>query len=79
MSQRKGRGVMDRNEQRLINALRNYYADQFKNGPSDESFLIWLEGRLTEMREIYDDQPWENRPRWLQSDYARNQPRGTPG
>ena len=57
---------MDRNERRLVNALRNYYADEFRNGASDESFLIWLEMVLTEMREIYGDQP--NRPRWLQSE-----------
>lgn len=59
---------MDKNETRLINALRNYYRDNFKHGVSDEAFLIWLEARLQEIRAQYADQPWENRPRWLQGE-----------
>lgn len=58
---------MDKNERRLINALRNYYYDNFKNGASDESFLVWLEGRLQEIREQEDDVQLWDRPRWLQA------------
>jgi hypothetical protein len=38
--------VVGDKEDIYIGALREYYRRQFKNGESDESFILWLKGKL---------------------------------
>jgi chromosome segregation ATPase len=38
--------ITEKNEDGFILLLRNYYKKSFKNGSSDESFLLWLEDKL---------------------------------
>lgn len=45
--------ITEQNELEVIKALREYYRTNFKNGVSDESFLIWIENKINA------DQPQE--------------------
>ena len=34
------------NEDDYVGALREYYSEEFRNGDSDESFLLWIQQKL---------------------------------
>lgn len=38
--------VSDENVDRVIEGLREYYRREFVNGESDESFLVWMGGKV---------------------------------
>jgi hypothetical protein len=43
----KAEKITEDNEDIYIGAVREYYRNNFKNGVSDESFLLWIEGKLS--------------------------------
>lgn len=45
--------VTNENVDAVIAALRAYYRSEYRNGESDESFLIWIEGKLPDA-EFYE-------------------------
>lgn len=45
------KNITEVTENVFIMALRCYYQQNFRNGDSDESFLLWLEGKLSELKE----------------------------
>ena len=38
--------ITEENERERITQLREYYRSNFRNGESDESFLLWIERRI---------------------------------
>lgn len=38
--------ITEENEDLYVQGLREYYRQSFRNGCSNESFLLWLEGKL---------------------------------
>lgn len=40
------RQITEENESVVILALREYYRREFKNGGSDEAFVLWIESKL---------------------------------
>jgi hypothetical protein len=38
--------ITEDNELNVFGALRKYYEKEFKNGKSDEAFLVWIENML---------------------------------
>lgn len=45
--------VTNENVDAVIAALRAYYRSEYRNAESDESFLIWIEGKLPDA-EFYE-------------------------
>lgn len=35
--------ITESNESEIIKALREYYRDAFKNGDSDDAFIMWIQ------------------------------------
>lgn len=38
-----------KNERRRVRRLREYYRENFRNGASHESFLLWIAGHLADI------------------------------
>ena len=38
--------ITEENERERITQLREYYRDNFRNGESNESFLLWIERKI---------------------------------
>ena len=39
--------VTDQNVDQVLSSLREYYRRNFRNGESDESFFLWVEGQIS--------------------------------
>ena len=51
--------TFEQRERRLVKALREHYRREYRNGGSDEAFLLWLERRLDEYYSCPDDSDGE--------------------
>lgn len=40
------RHITEENESVVIKALREYYRREYRNGHSDEAFIVWVEGMI---------------------------------
>jgi hypothetical protein len=40
--------TFEQREQRLVKALREHYRREYRNGESEEAFLLWLRRKLDE-------------------------------
>ena len=46
------RNITVKNEMDYLKALRKYYEENFENGKSDETFLLWIETCLHEFENV---------------------------
>lgn len=45
----------EQNEKRLVKALREHYRRHYRNGQSEEAFMLWLQRRLDEYYPLSED------------------------